>query len=238
MPAEDTQRQDSRLEDALATVPLLSFRCPLSRVAQLRVRLPRRYPEDELQATVEGTPRLSAVSRREIAAAATAAAVGEGGASGLPGERRREPQCLQVLGEAMRTADDLAERESAGEVPSSSSAGASTAGEGRGSAGEKYGGESGEARRKKGSKLSSTRDQQQQQQQQRHERSPREAGAGSARKEAGEAAAVLGRRLIYSHHIIAQQKRTGVVKAARELGLGGFSKVSDLVVQWPSDRGS
>ncbi|CAM9597053.1 unnamed protein product, partial [Laminaria digitata] len=95
----DKQRQDRGLEDSLAGVPLLSFRCPLSREAQLRVRLPRRYPEDELQATVEGTPQLSAVSRRKIAAAATAAAVGgvgEGEANGLSGERRREPQCLQV----------------------------------------------------------------------------------------------------------------------------------------------
>ena len=229
MTAEGMQRKDSRLEDALATVPLLSFRCPLSREAQLRVRLPRRYPEDKLQATVEGTPRLSALSRREIAAAATAAAVGDGEASGLSGERRSEPQCLQVLGEAMRTSDDLAEKESAGRVPSSSLACVSATGDGRGGAGAKYGGDSREARRKKGSDLSSTHDQLQQQQQKRQEQPPRDPGAGPAKKGEEEKAAVLGRRLIYSHHIIAQQKRTGIVKEARELGLGGFSKVSDLV---------
>lgn len=237
MTAEGMQRQDSCLEDALATVPLLSFRCPLSREAHLRVRLPRRYPEDKLEATVEGTPRLSALSRREIAAAATAAAVGDGEASGLSGERRSEPQCLQVLGEAMRKSDDLAEKESAGRVPSSSLAGVSTIGDGRGAAGAHYGGESGEARRKEGSNVSGTRDQRQQQQQERREQPPRDLGAGPAIKGEEEVGAVLGRRLIYSHHIIAQQKRTGIVKAARELGLGGFSKVSDLVFEWPSDRG-
>lgn len=257
MPTNNTRRIDSELEDALAGVALLSFRCPLSREAQLRVRLPRRYPEEKLQATVEGTPRLSAVSRRKIAVAANAAAVGVGGGGEGSGERRCEPQCLQVLSEAMQTSDDLdkAERESVGgtRVSSSLAAGESTAGGGsrvsatRGIDGrdgeEESGGTLRGARRKKDSKASGTLEQQhqhehkQQQHQNQQQRQQRSARAPDAGEEREEMAAVLGRRLIYSHHIIASQKRTGVVKAARELGLGGFSKVSGLVVEWPSDRG-
>jgi hypothetical protein len=39
---------------------------------------------------------------------------------------------------------------------------------------------------------------------------------------------VLGRRILFSHHIIADSKRSAVVNWAVELGLGGFSKIG-----WP-----
>jgi len=39
---------------------------------------------------------------------------------------------------------------------------------------------------------------------------------------------VLGRRIIFSHHIIADSKRSAVCGMAQELGLGGFSKIG-----WP-----
>ena len=39
---------------------------------------------------------------------------------------------------------------------------------------------------------------------------------------------VLGRRLIYSHHIIASSKRKGIIRLANELSLGGYSKYG-----WP-----
>lgn len=205
---ENEQNEPRRLESSLASAPLISFRCPLPlQGAQLRVRLPRRYPEAPLVATVEGAPMLTTPARKAIADSAADEA------TKLSGELRGEPQCLQVLGEAIRAASDL--------VESSEMAGGNNA--------------STEAAKKKndqrlvcgGSSEGPC------------EQHASAAGRGSnstedvARQSSAEpvgGAVFLGRRLIYSHHIIATQKRTGIVKAARELGLGGFSKVSFFFV--------
>lgn len=241
---EAKQGEELRLQAALAGIPLLSFRCPLSGEASLRVRLPRRYPEAPLLPTVDGTPQLEAGMR----AAIQAAAVGE--ASRCSGELRREPHCLQVLGEAKLALIEFAER--AGEVAvedygdatgavkasralkteravSSNDArrahpsrtarcGHQTAGFVEGgwadTSGERRkdgrrGGGIGEGASGKGRSA--------------------ELGSTTSGEVVGGADAFLGRRLIYSHHIIAQQKRTGIVATARELGLGGFSKASVFV---------
>lgn len=199
------------LQAALAAAPLLSFRCPLPHEeAQLRVSLPRRYPDAPLVATVLGTPQLKASARRAIAAAAA------GEANRLSAELRSEPQCLQVLGEASRAAADVAEAESVGGgAPAAAPAApaavvreevAETGAErsrGRGG-GDGFGETS---------------------------RSPHPPRAGlpcAAAEPAEGAVALVGRRLIYSHHIIATQKRTGIVKAARDFNLGGFSKVGTV----------
>lgn len=206
----DQQAEDRRLQDTLATAPLLSFRCPLPhKEAQLRIRLPRRYPDSPLKASAEGTPQLSLSARTAIADAASDEA------ARISGELRREPQCLQVLGEAMRKAADLAGHECAqqvaekegglnGKLPGGRCAGDTTdsppvwpSGGGKVGAREsKISSNGGDRRSSASAELSATRE-----------------------------SVSLGRRLIYSHHIIAAQKRTGIIKAARELRLGGFSKV-------------
>lgn len=207
----DQRCEERRLQTALASSPLLSFRCPLPlKEAQLRVRLPRRYPENPLIATVEGTPRVKASARETIVSVAEAEAIR------LSGELRGEPHCIQVLGEAMRASVDLADCEFGG-VGAPSDAAAATAGAaeycsdkscGGGSSG---GGEDvsvGSRSLGKGGTATCT--------------------IGPRAVEPEGRSVFLGRRLIYSHHIIATQKRTGIIKTARELGLGGFSKVRVL----------
>lgn len=183
----DQECEERRLQTALASTPLLSFRCPLPlKEAQIRVRLPRRYPGSPLIATVEGTPRVKASARETIAGVAEAEAIR------LSGELRGEPHCLQVLGEVMRVSVDLADSEFGG-VGAPSNTAAATAAAASEFCDDKL------------------------------------CGAGNSRGgdavEPDGSSIFLGRRLIYSHHIIATQKRTGIIKTARELGLGGFSKV-------------
>lgn len=196
------QCEEHRLQTALASTPLVSFRCPLPlKEAQLRVRLPRRYPESPLVVTVEGTPRVTALARKKIGD------VAEAEATRLSGELRSEPHCLQVLGEAMRTSVDLADGE-LGEVGTPSHTTAESCGGGSSGGGD------------------------------RTSLVPRLLGKGGTESgtirskavEPAETSLFLGRRLIYSHHIIATQKRTGIIKTARELGLGGFSKVRVFAV--------
>ena len=206
----DERENEPWLQTTLAGAPLISFRCPLPlREAQLRIRLPRRYPEVPLVAVVEdASMMLAAAARKAIADSAAAEA------ARLSGELRGEPQCLQVLGEAMRAASDLAEREIAAggakNVPTSGGARM------RRSHQQSDGGGGGgveapcEQQSRSGGRGSATAED--------------VAKPSSAEPVAG--GIFLGRRLIYSHHIIATQKRTGIVKAARELGLGGFSKES------------
>lgn len=206
LPRPVDEQIESWLQTALASAPLISFRCPLPlKEAQLRVRLPRRYPEVPLLAAVEGTPKLAASAREAIADSAASEA------AKLSGELRGEPQCLQVLGEAVRAAADLAESElAAGTTASTEAAFSDQHLGGRGGA---DGGDSkvscGRRARTAGGGSNAA-----------------ENGTGSSSSEPVGGAVFLGRRLVYSHHIIATQKRTGIVKAARELGLGGFSKAS------------
>eukprot|EP00903_Cladosiphon_okamuranus_P014881 g13780.t1 len=204
-PGEQSER---RLESSLASTPLMSFRCPLPlEGARLRVRLPRRYPAVPLVAAVEGTPMLTASARKAIADSAA------GEAARLSGELRCEPQCLQVLGEAMRAASDLVDSELArggDDAPPEAAKSDQRVGGGGGGGSSEGPCEHHACAAGRGSGSTG-------------------GGARSSSTEpAGAAAVFLGRRLIYSHHIIATQKRTGIVKAARELGLGGFSKVG-----WP-----
>lgn len=193
-------------EDTIAGIPLIAFRCPFSQenVATLRIRLPRRYPANPLTVTVNGGPQLSAAVRSCILTAATEEA------KRFSGEFRHEPHCLQVLSEAMLAFSSFAERPTEGTGAMALACGAENAAVDGGSsicrepavvAGVRDG-------------IGATRGE---------ENSWSGAEAGSGDEEA--AVSYLGRRLIYSHHIIASQKRTGILKAARELGLGGFSKV-------------
>lgn len=199
----DDQYEERRLQTALASSPLLSFRCPLPPTeAHLRIRLPRRYPESPLVARVEGT--LTALGREIIVG------VAEAEATRLSGEHRSEPHCLQVLGEAMRASVDLADRELGGVgSPSDAAAAAKLCDQkplNTGSSSD--GGDvAGVVPCVLGQRGTDTRT------------------FGSRAVEPVGRSISLGRRLIYSHHIIATQKRAGIMKAARELGLGGFSKV-------------
>lgn len=214
-PRPDINEQNELwLQSALATAPLLSFRCPLPlKEAQLRIRLPRRYPEIPLIATVEGTPQLTVPARKAVADSAADEA------AKLCGELRGEPQCLQVLGEAVRAAADLVEEsESAG---GNNAPPAEAAACGQRSGGCCCGG-GGDSEAPCGPHACATGG--------RRGSNATAKGARSGSTESVGGAVFLGRRLIYSHHIIATQKRTGIVKAARELGLGGFSKASVLFV--------
>ncbi|CAN0041854.1 unnamed protein product [Scytosiphon promiscuus] len=218
----DQRTEEHRLGDILASAPLLSFRCPLPhKEAQLRIRLPRLYPDSPLNATVEGTPQLSLSARTAIAEAASDEA------TRISGERRKEPQCLQVLGEAMRKATDLVDHESAGgqDQPAGGQRGglnkipgAGDGGVASSSTGNPLGCTSGGGRRTDDGRHGDASG---------NSCGGRRASSASAGFSGGESV-FLGRRLIYSHHIIATQKRTGIIKGARELRLGGFSKVG-----WP-----
>lgn len=195
------------------------------------MRLARRYPEIPLLATVEGTPQLSAATRAQIISAV------HNEARRLSGEQRNEPHCLSVLSEAMLAASDpgrlegepgtgtspcrsaednpLAGNKAIGGTTSSSSVGALDAehvryGRWEGGAGGK--GERGYDEVEEGMGY-----------RQRDVGGDGEAVPSPLEKLAK--AVHLGRRLIYSHHIIAPQKRAGILKNARELELGGFSKV-------------
>lgn len=188
--------------DDLKRIPQVCFRCPLSPGhGQLRIRLPLLYPEHPLVATVEGTPQLSAVTREAI----TAAARDE--AQRLSGEARREPHCLQVLGEALRVSAENPVTSSVIGCPSTRSSSA------KGSSGDSTESKSrGHLRVNPGIHTPSDK----------RNQDPSCTGGGGWHDNS---AVLLGRRLIYSHHIIAPQKRTGIIQAARELKLGGFSKV-------------
>eukprot|EP00752_Nemacystus_decipiens_P011745 g10422.t1 len=209
LPRPDDEENEPWLENSLASAPLISFLCPLPvKGAQLRVRLPRRYPAVPLVATVvvEGTPPLTASARKAIAESAASEA------AKLSGELRGEPQCLQVLGEAIRAATDLADSELVHASNASTEAATSDRRVGGGGGGKNEGTSGRHTCAVAGGS---------------------NALANGSRSSSGEPVAeaeavFIGRRLIYSHHIIATQKRTGIVKAARELGLGGFSKVG-----WP-----
>ncbi|CAM9786760.1 unnamed protein product [Ascophyllum nodosum] len=203
-------------------IPRVCFRCPLSPGhGQLRVLLPRRYPEDPLVATVEGTPQLSALTREAISVAAQAEA------QRLSGEARLEPHCLQVLGEALRVSAEHADATTGtAAAPKTASVETRKYGSGRdcslvsedSSTTRRLRGKLGDHPSKEGHPLEIHRYR----------------GAGGHLEDEAHggrestAVVLLGRRLIYSHHIIAPQKRTGIMRAARELDLGGFSKVG-----WP-----
>lgn len=174
------------------------------------------------------------------AARAVISTAAESEASRLSGELRCEPHCLQVLGEAMRALRDFVEDESddneftveaaaavvvagggASLMPSSSVGDSNSPGRGTAD-GRKMETSVGVERRREAFAPSDTGGGQQIFG--RPGKCPRAGGMGAeGGKEGG--GILLGRRLIYSHHIIAPQKRTGIVKAAKELGLGGFSKV-------------
>ncbi|CAN0482235.1 unnamed protein product, partial [Hapterophycus canaliculatus] len=196
--------------------PFLSFRCPLPhKEARLRIRRPRLYPDRPLEATVEGTPELALSARTAIADAASDEA------TRISGELRKEPQCLQVLGEAMRKAADLAAEGRVQPLAQGSRSGLNELPGG----GSRQAFASGTTTRPPVCQSGGgTMDP-------RHDKISSDSSGGGRRSSAsgglpaGGGPAFLGRRLIYSHHIIATQKRTGIVKAARELRLGGFSKV-------------
>lgn len=175
--------QQRVLEETLANIPLISFRCQLSENATLRVRLPRHYPSGPLIVSVDGSPRVSATTRSKILSASCDEA------TRLSGDLRHEPHCLQVLNEAM-----LASREESDD-----------------------GGSAASFANDKGKACPTDRGS-----------DPGVGSKGNRRtiESKSEEILYLGRRLIYSHHIIASQKRSGILKAARELKLGGFSKVS------------
>ena len=208
-------------------IPRVCFRCPLSPGhGQLRVLLPRRYPEDPLVATVEGTPQLSALTREAISVAAQAEA------QRLSGEARLEPHCLQVLGEALRVSAEHADATTGtAAAPKTASVETRKYGSGRdcslvsedSSTTRRLRGKLGDHPSKEGHPLEIHRYR----------------GAGGHLEDEAHggrestAVVLLGRRLIYSHHIIAPQKRTGIMRAARELDLGGFSKVKGSVEAGP-----
>lgn len=192
-------------DDELKRIPQVCFRCPLSPGhGQLRIRLPLLYPEDPLVVTIEGTPQLSATTREAI----TAAARDE--AQRLSGKARREPHCLQVLGEALRVSAENPVTTAVIDCPSTWSYSAKA--RHHGSSGDSTGSRGrGHLRENPGIHTPSDK----------RSQDPSCTGGGGD----DNSAQLLGRRLIYSHHIIAPQKRTGIIQAARELELGGFSKV-------------
>lgn len=214
--------EDDPIHDDLKRIPQVCFRCPLSPGhGQLRIRLPPRYPEDPLVATVEGTPQLSATTREAI----TAAARDE--AKRLSGEARREPHCLQVLGEALRVSAENPVTTATAVIDclSASSAWASSAkphhyGSKKDGFDSSNTGSRGRGYLRASDKCS---------QDPSGTRVSHRCTGGKGEKDCegghDNSALLLGRRLIYSHHIIAPQKRTGIIQAARELELGGFSKV-------------
>lgn len=242
LPPPDATRREEELEQQLqaniSSTPLILFRCPLSDDATLRVRLPRRYPGTPLVASVEGTPQLSAATRAQILSAV------QNEARRLSGERRNEPHCLSVLSEAMLAASDpgrledesgrgtslwrsAEENDPAGDKAIGGTTSSSTvdptrmldtehAGYGRWEGG--IGVKAGSGHQEDGEGMRHA---------QRVVEGDGEASLSLLREK--EAKAVyLGKRLIYSHHIIAPQKRAGILKTARELELGGFSKVLSL----------
>ncbi|CAM9696940.1 unnamed protein product [Ectocarpus sp. 13 AM-2016] len=207
------QAEETLLQEALADTPLLSFRCTLPlKEAQLRVRLPHEYPDTPLLVTVEGTPQLKVSARKAITDAVTDEA------TRLSRDSRREPQCLEVLGAAMQTSADLAVRESAGGQASQTGGCNKISGCGGGMASSTA------------PCLSYTCSSEGEERDVSHHTN----SVGATKRVISKSAqpdgepVFLGRRLIYSHHIIATQKRTGIMKAARDLRLGGFSKVG-----WP-----
>ncbi|CAM9339837.1 unnamed protein product [Ectocarpus fasciculatus] len=212
----DQQAEEIRLQEALAKTPLLSFRCTLPlKEAQLRVRLPHEYPDAPLLVTVEGTPQLTVLARKVLTDAVTDEA------TRLSRDSRREPQCLEVLGAAMQTSADLADRESTRGQASQAGGCNEISGCGGG------GGMSTSTAPCLPHTCSSEGEERDVSHHTNNLGPTKSVLAKPAEPDAEPI--FLGRRLIYSHHIIATQKRTGIVKAARDLRLGGFSKV----VGWP-----
>ncbi|CBN74926.1 conserved unknown protein [Ectocarpus siliculosus] len=210
----DQKAEEIRLQEALADTPLLSFRCTLPlKEAQLRVRLPHEYPDAPLLVKVEGTPQLTVSARKAISDAVTDEA------TRLSRDNRREPQCLEVLGAAMQTSVDLADRESTGGQ-------ASQAGGCHEISGCGGGGMTTSAAPCLPHTCSSEGEERGISHHSNNVGATKRVVSNSGEPD-GEPV-FLGRRLIYSHHIIATQKRTGIMKAARDLRLGGFSKVG-----WP-----
>lgn len=209
----DTQEEKSAaaveclLASSTSGIPLLSFSCPISTNARLRIRLPRRYPETPLEGTVEGTPHLTATARAAISAAAASEA------SRLSGPDRHEPHCLQVLGEATRALADSADNVQPERSSPACDAVAGARGVNAEGGGPRVAHDSESDSRRPGPL----------------DKPGASAHPGPRNQEAVGTPPSLGRRLIYSHHIIASQKRTGIVKTARELMLGGFSKVGQSV---------
>lgn len=218
---------ETTLQAAIAGVPLVAFRCPLSSEATLRIRLPRRYPLVPLTATVEGTPSLPPRVREKILSASKMEA------NRFSGESRHDPHSLQVLSEATLASSDDPEEPSQDpgtQIPGDSRCTLNaTAGDGDKPTGASDGHEERTATGWRDSNHASgalvandgRKD---------CRGDPQAASGASGKKGVGSsepcvAGINLGRRLIYSHHIIAPQKRTGILRSARELGLGGYSKV-------------
>lgn len=207
----DQQAEEIRLQEALANTPLLSFRCTLPlKEAQLRVRLPHEYPDAPLLVTVEGTPQLTVSARKAITDAVTDEA------TRLSRDSRREPQCLEVLGAAMQTSADLADRESTEGQGSEAGGCIEISGCGGGGMTISTAPCLPHARASEGEERGVSHH--------TDNVGPTKGVLSKSAEPDGEPV-FLGRRLIYSHHIIATQKRTGIIKAARDLRLGGFSKV-------------
>ncbi|CAN0035536.1 unnamed protein product [Ectocarpus fasciculatus] len=212
----DQQAEEIRLQEALAKTPLLSFRCTLPlKEAQLRVRLPHEYPDAPLLVTVEGTPQLTVLARKVLTDAVTDEA------TRLSRDSRREPQCLEVLGAAMQTSADLADRESTRGQASQAGGCNEISG---------CGGIGGMSTSTAPCLPHTCSSEGEERDVSHHTNNLGPTKSVLAKPAEPDAEPIfLGRRLIYSHHIIATQKRTGIVKAARDLRLGGFSKV----VGWP-----